>query len=47
VEAERRKRIARAAPIMPDLLQVRNLQTSFFTPEGEVRAIDDVSFEIG
>src|SRR5688500_19167670 len=32
---------------MPDLLQVRNLQTSFFTPEGEVRAIDDVSFEIG
>jgi peptide/nickel transport system ATP-binding protein len=31
---------------MADLLQVRNLQTSFFTPEGEVRAIDGVSFEI-
>ncbi len=32
---------------MADLLQVKNLQTSFFTPEGEVRAIDGVSFEIG
>ena len=32
--------------IMADLLQVKNLQTSFFTPEGEVRAIDGVSFEI-
>jgi oligopeptide/dipeptide ABC transporter ATP-binding protein len=32
---------------MADLLEVRNLQTSFFTPEGEVRAIDGVSFEIG
>jgi oligopeptide/dipeptide ABC transporter ATP-binding protein len=32
---------------MPDLLQVKNLKTSFFTPEGEVRAIDGVSFEIG
>jgi oligopeptide/dipeptide ABC transporter ATP-binding protein len=32
---------------MADLLQVRNLETSFFTPEGEVRAIDGVSFEIG
>jgi peptide/nickel transport system ATP-binding protein len=32
---------------MPDLLQVQNLKTSFFTPEGEVRAIDGVSFEIG
>jgi oligopeptide/dipeptide ABC transporter ATP-binding protein len=31
---------------MPDLIQVKNLQTSFFTPEGEVRAIDGVSFEI-
>ena len=31
---------------MADLLQVKNLQTSFFTPEGEVRAIDGVSFEI-
>src|SRR5678810_1487308 len=32
---------------MAALLEVRNLQTSFFTPEGEVRAIDGVSFEIG
>jgi oligopeptide/dipeptide ABC transporter ATP-binding protein len=32
---------------MADLLQVRNLETSFFTPEGQVRAIDGVSFGIG
>ena len=32
---------------MAELLQVKNLQTSFFTPEGEVRAIDGVTFEIG
>jgi oligopeptide/dipeptide ABC transporter ATP-binding protein len=31
---------------MADLLRVRNLETSFFTPEGQVRAIDGVSFEI-
>ena len=31
---------------MADLLQVKNLETSFFTPEGQVRAIDGVSFEI-
>jgi oligopeptide/dipeptide ABC transporter ATP-binding protein len=32
---------------MAVLLQVRNLETSFFTPEGQVRAIDGVSFGIG
>jgi oligopeptide/dipeptide ABC transporter ATP-binding protein len=32
---------------MADLIQVQNLQTSFFTPEGEVRSVDGVSFEIG
>jgi oligopeptide/dipeptide ABC transporter ATP-binding protein len=32
---------------MSDLIQVKNLQTSFFTPEGEVRAIDGISFDIG
>ena len=32
---------------MADLLQVKNLETSFFTPEGQVRAIDGVNFEIG
>src|ERR1044071_2022631 len=31
---------------MADLLQIKNLRTSFFTPEGEVRAVDGVSFEI-
>jgi oligopeptide/dipeptide ABC transporter ATP-binding protein len=38
-----------AAPVdsMADLIQVKNLRTSFFTPEGEVRAIDGVSFAIG
>ncbi|BAC92064.1 ABC transporter ATP-binding protein [Gloeobacter violaceus] len=28
------------------LLSVRNLQTSFFTREGEVRSVDDVSFDL-
>ncbi|MBM4297991.1 MAG: ABC transporter ATP-binding protein, partial [Deltaproteobacteria bacterium] len=31
---------------MAELLQVKNLRVSFFTPEGEVRAIDGVNFEI-
>jgi oligopeptide/dipeptide ABC transporter ATP-binding protein len=29
------------------LLDVRNLQTSFYTRDGLVRAVDDVSFEVG
>ncbi len=28
------------------LLEVRNLKTSFFTPSGEVKAVDDVSFDL-
>ena len=31
---------------MGELIQVKDLRTSFFTPEGEVRAIDGVSFAI-
>ncbi|MDZ4343608.1 MAG: peptide ABC transporter ATP-binding protein, partial [Candidatus Binatia bacterium] len=31
---------------MSELIQVKELRTSFFTPEGEVRAIDGVSFSI-
>src|SRR5574341_2108678 len=31
---------------MGELIQVKELRTSFFTPEGEVRAIDGVSFAI-
>jgi oligopeptide/dipeptide ABC transporter ATP-binding protein len=32
---------------MAELIQVKNLRTSFFTPEGEVRAVDGISFNIG
>ena len=32
---------------MASLIQVKDLRTSFFTPEGEVKAVDGVSFEIG
>jgi oligopeptide/dipeptide ABC transporter ATP-binding protein len=28
------------------ILEVRNLRTSFFSEEGEIRAVDDVSFEV-
>ncbi|HML48247.1 MAG TPA: ABC transporter ATP-binding protein [Clostridia bacterium] len=28
------------------LLEVRNLKTSFFTPSGEVKAVDDISFNL-
>ena len=31
---------------MPPLIQVKDLRTSFFTPEGEVKAVDGVSYEI-
>ncbi|MEK6600787.1 MAG: ABC transporter ATP-binding protein [Candidatus Binatota bacterium] len=31
---------------MAELIRIRNLQSSFFTPDGEVRAVDGVSFEI-
>jgi oligopeptide transport system ATP-binding protein len=30
-----------------NLLEVRNLSTHFFTPEGEVHAVDNISFELG
>ncbi len=33
-------------PILPALIQVKDLRTSFFTPEGEVKAVDGVSYEI-
>jgi len=29
-----------------NILEVRNLQTSFFTDEGEIKAVDGVSFEL-
>jgi oligopeptide/dipeptide ABC transporter ATP-binding protein len=32
---------------MAELIRVKDLRTSFFTPEGEVKAVDGVSFEIG
>jgi peptide/nickel transport system ATP-binding protein len=32
--------------IVPPLIQVKDLRTSFFTPEGEVKAVDGVSYDI-
>ncbi|HEY6197380.1 MAG TPA: ABC transporter ATP-binding protein [Candidatus Binatia bacterium] len=32
--------------IVPPLIQVKDLRTSFFTPEGEVKAVDGVSYAI-
>ena len=31
---------------MPELLEVKNLSVSFFTPAGEVHAVRDVSFSL-
>jgi oligopeptide/dipeptide ABC transporter ATP-binding protein len=32
--------------LVPPILDVRNLSTSFFTPDGEVKAVDDVSYAV-
>src|SRR3989304_1681171 len=31
---------------MAELIRIKDLRTSFFTPDGEVKAVDGVSFEI-
>ncbi|CAN5711702.1 ABC transporter ATP-binding protein [soil metagenome] len=43
---ELREREAKRAKA-ENLLEVRNLSTHFFTPDGVVQAVDDVSFELG
>src|SRR5262249_55887054 len=49
----RRDKLLKPAPaydiyllIVPPLIQVKDLRTSFFTPEGEVKAVDGVSYAI-
>jgi len=50
-DARREQQVARAGtserPKADKLLTVRNLSTHFFTPDGVVQAVDDVSFELG
>jgi oligopeptide transport system ATP-binding protein len=46
LQAELRERDLKRAKA-ENLLEVRNLSTHFFTPDGVVRAVDDVNFELG
>jgi oligopeptide/dipeptide ABC transporter ATP-binding protein len=50
-DARREQQVARQGttdrPKADKLLAVRNLSTHFFTPDGVVQAVDDVSFELG
>jgi len=50
-DARREQQVARQGttdrPKADKLLTVRNLSTHFFTPDGVVQAVDDVSFELG
>src|SRR3989344_5089101 len=38
--------MSQSSPSSVPVLEVRNLKTSFFSEEGEVKAVDDVSFKI-
>ena len=50
-DARREQQVARQGttdrPKADKLLTVRNLSTHFFTPDGVVQAVDDVTFELG
>ena len=46
-EREEHLRKAGAAGKADALLQVRGLSTHFFTPDGVIQAVDDVSFDVG
>jgi peptide/nickel transport system ATP-binding protein len=46
VNADQRAHPAGMSPIAPKLLQIRNLEVSFTTPYGEIRAVDDVSLAL-